>query len=380
MITQLFLISNEFGVASNSAGMMVLRARSNQVRFRFLTSTPLDVRRGSGTYVGIHVLARALESLGHPVQFETPKYQLPVYTAQRLLFNRFLRPSSEFDVTVGFDLDGYRIARGSPSHVASLKGVIADEVRFESGITRYTMSVQAERERLHVQRAALVLVTSRYSGDRAQEFYGLAVPPRIVPELIDLSQWRRLFGVMAQGPDNSRFTILYAGRLYRRKRVDVLLRAAAELRTRIPGLAVRVVGDGPCARTLHRLSQTLNLMDVVAWLGHVPLERLVEEYQRADVFCLPSVQEGFGIVLLEAMAANLPVVASRAGAIPEVVPHGVLVEPDSPAALADGLAGLYRSPETRIALASTGSKWVERFDAPRVAHLFLEAICSARKS
>jgi len=346
------------------------------VRFRFLTSTPLDVRRGSGTYVGIHVLARALQALGHTVEFETPRGWLPIYTAQRLLYNRSLRPSAEFDLTVGFDMDGYRIAAGSPSHVASLKGVIADEVRFESGLTRLTMSMQARCERLHVRRAARVLVTSRYSGERAQEFYGLATAPRVVPELIDLGEWRRLLGstgVRAGVPP--RFTVLYAGRLFRRKRVDVLLRAAAWLRERIPEIEVRIVGDGPCAPALDKLSRALNLAGTVTWLGHVPLAQLAAEYKRSDVFCLPSVQEGFGIVLLEAMAAERPIVAARAGAIPEVVPHGVLVDPESSEALAAGIESLYRSPETRDSLGHAGARWVEQFDAPRVARLFLDAAC-----
>ena len=346
------------------------------MRFRFLTSTPLDIRRGSGTYVGIRVLARALESLGHSVVFETPRRALPIYTAERLLFNRGLRASGDFDLTVGFDLDGYRIAAGSPSHVASLKGVIADEVRFESGLTRFTMSMQARRERLHVLRAARVLVTSRYSGERAREFYGLATAPRVVPELIDLDEWRRLLsGTGARSDTPARFTVLYAGRLYRRKRVDVLLRAAALLRDRIPGLEVRIVGDGPCASPLHNLSRALNLAGTVTWLGHVPLAQLVEEYRRADVFCLPSVQEGFGIVLLEAMAAERPIVAARAAAIPEVAPHGLLVDPDSPEALAAGILRLYLSPEERESMGRAGARWVEQFAAPRVARLFLEAAC-----
>ncbi len=87
-------------------------------------------------------------------------------------------------------MDGYRIASGG-AHVASLKGVIADEVRFESGLTRLTMGVQARCERLHVHRAARVLVTSRYSGESAQRLYGLGQAPTVVPELIDLAAWRR---------------------------------------------------------------------------------------------------------------------------------------------------------------------------------------------
>ena len=346
------------------------------MRIRFLTSTPLDIRRGSGTYVGIRVLARALESLGHAVAFETPRLRLPVYTVERLLFNRALAVSSDVDLTVGFDMDGYRIAGRSAAHVASLKGVIADELRFERGFTRLTMSVQAHCERLHARRASRVLVTSRYSGERAQEFYGLARFPAVVPEPIDLPEWRRL--LQSQPARSSRFTVLFVGRLYRRKRVDVLLRAAAALRERIPGLEVRIVGSGPCAAALRRQSHDLGLPGTVAWLGDVSRPALAAEYNRADVFCLPSVQEGFGIVLLEAMASARPVVASRAAAIPEVAPHGLLVEPENADALAAAIESLYRSPETRLALGRAGEDWVRQFDAPRVARLFLDAATGNR--
>src|ERR1035437_9992617 len=214
--------------------------KAGTVRIRFLTSTPLDIERGSGTYVGIHVLAKALERLGHAIEFSTPRVHLPVYTCERLWFNRWLSPSPGFDLTVGFDMDGYWIAR-SPSHVASLKGVIADEARFESGLTRLTMSVQARCERLHVERAARVLVTSRYSGERAREFYGLRELPAIVPEPIDLGEWRRLLELHpAHSP---RFTVLFVGRLYRRKRVGVLLRAAVQLHPGVDGNDIAVFED-----------------------------------------------------------------------------------------------------------------------------------------
>jgi glycosyltransferase involved in cell wall biosynthesis len=337
------------------------------VRLRFVTSTPLDVRRGSGTYVGIRVLARALEVLGHTVKIETPRIHLPVFTFERLLFNRTLRAAPEFDLTVGFDMDGYRIAG-----VASLKGVIADEVRFESGLTRVTMGWQARCERLHVQRARQVLCTSRYSAERAQEFYGIAELPAIVPELIDLNEWRR--ALQAQPAASTRFTILFVGRFYRRKRVDVLLRAAAALRGLIPDLQVRIVGDGPCRPELHSLARQLKLGDSLVWLGDVSRADLAREYNRCDVFCLPSVQEGFGIVLLEAMAAGKPIVASRAAAIPETAPHAVLVEPDSAEALATGIEDLFGSSEARKSQADAGARWVERFDTPRVAQLFLDAV------
>ena len=337
------------------------------VRLRFLTSTPLDIQRGSGTYVGMHVLARALQGLGHQVEFRTPRLHLPVYTAERLLFNRLLRADPRFDVTVGFDMDGYRIA-----DVAALKGVIADEVRFEAGLTRFTMGIQAHCERLHVHRARRVLVTSRYSAERASQLYGLQRSPVVVPEPIDLAEWQNWLQRHPAG--SPKFTVLYVGRLYRRKRVHVLLRAAAIARERIPELEVRIVGNGPCASNLRALARQLRLEKTVTWLGDISRSTLAEEYNRAAVFCLPSVQEGFGIVLLEAMAAGRPIIASRAAAIPEVAPHAFLVEPDSAEALAVAIESLYRSPEARIAQAAAGGQWVEQFDAPRVARLFLEAV------
>jgi len=338
------------------------------LRLRFLTSTPLDIRRGSGTYVGISVLAKALAELGHTVDFEGPTRHFPVYTLERLWFNRQLRPSRTHDLTVGFDMDGYRIAKGEP-HVAALKGVIADEVRFESGMTRRTMAVQARCERLHVHRARRVLVTSRYSGESAQRLYGLTEFPTVVPELIDLAEWRRQLQLYPAG--TPRFTVLYVGRLYRRKRVEVLLHAAVMLQERIPDLEVRIVGNGPCAQPLRRISA-----GPVTWLGDVSRAQLVAEYNRCSLFCLPSVQEGFGIVLLEAMAAGKPIVASRAAAIPEVAPHAALVEPEHPEALAAAIEALYRSPEDRAAQAAAGSRWVEQFDALRVARLFLDAVAT----
>jgi glycosyltransferase involved in cell wall biosynthesis len=347
------------------------------LRLRFLTSTPRDIARGSGTYVGISVLAKALGELGHTVDIESPTRHFPVFTAERLWFNRGLRASTAHDCTVGFDMDGYRIA-GAPGvcHVASLKGVIADEVRFERGLTRLTMSVQARCERLHVRRAARVLATSRYSGACAQRFYGLEQVPTVVPELIDLTAWRRLLA--ASPVEAARFTVLFVGRFYRRKRVGLLLEAADALRGAIPGLEIRIVGNGPCDAAWRARAGHLRLEKTVTWLGDLSRADLAAEYNRAHVFCLPSVQEGFGIVLLEAMAAGKPIVAARAAAIPEVAPQATLVEAESAEAIAAGILDLHDSQEARAAQAARGLVWVEQFDAPRVARLFVDAVGGER--
>ena len=118
----------------------------------------------------------------------------------------------------------------------------------------------------------------------------------------------------------------------------------------------------------------LKLEATVTWLGDISRADLAAEYNRADVFCLPSVQEGFGIVLLEAMAAGKPIVAARAAAIPEVAPHAALVEPESAEALAAAILGSTPLPKRGPHNRAKGLAWVEQFDAPRVAQLFVDAV------
>lgn len=344
------------------------------MRIAFLTSTPLDFARGSGTFAGISTLARAAEGLGAEISFFTPSARLPVYTLERLWFNCRLRRQDfrGFDAVVGFDLDGWLVAgrHGGP-HVASIKGVIADEMRFESGLTRRTMAVQAACERAHVRRAGLVMTTSHYAASRLVELYGLRAAPRIVPECIDLDAWRSLFARRPAEPDAAAFVVLCVCRFYPRKRVGLLLDAAAKLRDRVRELQVRIVGGGPEESRLRQRAVELGLERTVLWLGDVSQEELAREYQACDVFCLPSVQEGFGIVFLEAMAAGKAIVAARVAAVPEVVTDGLLVEPESAEALAEAIARLHSDPGLRSDLGARGSRAVEQYDARRVAARFL---------
>jgi glycosyltransferase involved in cell wall biosynthesis len=158
-----------------------------------------------------------------------------------------------------------------------------------------------------------------------------------------------------------------------------LLDAAARLRAIGPELDIRIVGKGPEWTALVAHHAALGLGDSVALLGDVSREQLADEYVNADLFCLPSVQEGFGIVFLEAMAAGLPVVACRAAAIPEVVLDGVtgaLVPPRDPEALAGALAGLGRDSARARRLGDEGRRRVLDFAPARVAERFLDAVRS----
>jgi glycosyltransferase involved in cell wall biosynthesis len=338
--------------------------------------------------VGIAGLNRGLATLGHRVDVRPLRRRTGFHTLDRWLYNAGvrLRPPRGADLVVGVDLDGFLWARRRRlPFVASLKGIIADELRNERGRVRALLGVQARWERTNTRRADLVMVTSRYCAEVAEREYGVpAGRLAVVPEPIDLEAWDAEFLRAGRGPRPGP-VVLSVARMYPRKRLEDLLRAAAIVRTRIPGVRIRIVGQGPESAALARLHAELGLGDAVALLGDVSRERLAAEYVKADLFCLPSVQEGFGIVFLEAMAARLPVVACRAAAIPEVVLDGVtgvLAPPRDPAALARALEDLLRHPERAKALGDEGRRRVAGFTTRRVAERFLDAVRSimARRS
>lgn len=338
----------------------------------WITAIPLNVREGSGCYVATCTLLEGLRRLGIRVTMVTPRFVTPVYLATRVLFNESLRHRRfQGDATIGVDADGYRVAgtRKAP-HIACIKGVLGDAVPFESGATRASMAIQARLEAKHAQRADLVITVSRYCAARLEALYRVKNAV-IVPELIDLDAWIERFHANPASPDPSKFTVLSVCRFYPRKRLDVLLSAVERLSGTIPQLEIRIVGNGPQRGRLHEIARRLRLESVVHWLGDISLSRLAREYNRADVFCLPSAQEGFGIVFLEAMAAGKPIVAARAAAVPEVVRHGILVDPGDSDALADALLHLYRHPEIRQSSGCAGRRDVEQFEMTRVARSFI---------
>jgi glycosyltransferase involved in cell wall biosynthesis len=350
------------------------------VKIRFITATPLNVIEGSGTYVGISSLARSLRKLGVIVEIVAPQRRFPIFTVHRLAFNQALRyrNAGACDYSVGFDMDGYTIAEreGCP-HIASIKGVLADESRFESGWNGATMRLQAACERLHVRRSGMVMATSRYSAGKIQEFYGPPRPPVIVPEMIDLERWRQYADLPARLTGRGKFVVLSVCRFYRRKRLNILLGAAERLRDKIKNLEVRIVGGGPEQKNLKNICRTKNLGSIVVWRENISQAEVAQEYIGCDVFCLPSVQEGFGIVLLEAMAHGRPIVACRAGATPEVAQHALLAQPDDEQELADAIERLYRDKALQQELGAEGLQLVQNFRPETVAQRFLSELQKA---
>jgi glycosyltransferase involved in cell wall biosynthesis len=350
------------------------------MRLCFMTSTPLNVTLGSGTFTGISGLARGLREIGTDVVIINSANG-DTRTRSRLRFNRALlqnKRSGRFEATVGFDLDGFLLPGESDiPHIACPKGVLADETLFENGPAQRKLGAQSRYEKHNVQRAHHVIATSKYSASRIREFYG-PIPGgiTIVPELIPLAHWQRLFRAIPPRPEDGTFHVLCVCRFYRRKRVDQLIHAMAALRPG-SGVRLRLVGNGPEAARLQRIVSDLGLGDRVAFLGDISTEALAEEYVHCDAFALMSAQEGFGIVLLEAMAAGKPILAARAAALPEVAPHALFVDPVTPAGIAEAILRLRDDPALRRKIGEEGLARVTQFDAPTVARQFLGAVSTS---
>ncbi len=151
---------------------------------------------------------------------------------------------------------------------------------------------------------------------------------------------------------------------------DVVLRALPSVLSRIPNLTYIVVGDGDDRPRLERLAKDLAIEQHVWFTGEVSDPELTAIYRRSDVFVLPARTvlddhapkgEGFGIVFLEAMGFDKPVVGPNYGAPAELVRHGengLLVDPEDPASVAEALVQLLASPERAQEMGKTGGDWV----------------------
>jgi glycosyltransferase involved in cell wall biosynthesis len=150
------------------------------------------------------------------------------------------------------------------------------------------------------------------------------------------------------------------------------------VQSQVPTAKLHLAGDGPLRRDLALLAQKLGVQPSIQFHGAVGQSELRTLLRQSHVFCLPSRQEAFGIVLLEAMATGRPVVAARSSAIPEVVGEcGVLVEPGRVDALAHALASLLLDSSRIQSLALAGRARAESFTWDRAAALFGSAVAEA---
>lgn len=203
----------------------------------------------------------------------------------------------------------------------------------------------------------------------------------IVPNGIDIRRFSPELPAIPELRTPGWQTILFVGRLEQRKGLPTLLEAYAQLRRRRAHVRLVVVGDGPGRWGYERYVEAEAIPDVT-FMGHVDAALLPRCYASADVFCAPAVgRESFGIVLLEAMASGVPVLASAIQGFSQVVSHGVdgmLVRVGDAEAWAETLEVVLADEQRRRLMAHNGLRTSQRHDWARIVDMVLDVYAEAR--
>ncbi len=196
----------------------------------------------------------------------------------------------------------------------------------------------------------------------------------VIPNFLDCSVHRRLDvsdlrSRLAVEPDTK--VIIHISNFRPVKRVDAVVRIFDRVRKKVPARLL-LVGDGPDLPTALRIARELGISHLVRALG--AQEEVLSLLSASDVFVLPSAQESFGLAALEAMACEVPVVASRVGGLPEVIEHGVtgyLHPPDALDDMAASVVKLVTDPMHHREVGQAACRRVrEHFCAERVVPMY----------
>ena len=219
---------------------------------------------------------------------------------------------------------------------------------------------------LTVWLADLVLAPSQQTANEIQRDYQ-ADSVRVLPNTTGGVEVER---VEKPAPETGEEYLLFVGRLRIRKGVEILLEALARLCSRFPELRLLVAGDGEQGPSLERRAAALEVADRVRFLGRRSAGEVRELLAGARALVVPSIYEGMPLVILEAMEAAVPVIASRVSGIPEVVEDGVtgwLVSAENIDELAGAVEEAWRDPEESSRRGAAGRQRLEREFRPPAA-------------
>ncbi|MEE2031544.1 glycosyltransferase family 4 protein [Rhodococcus chondri] len=217
-----------------------------------------------------------------------------------------------------------------------------------------------------------VTYVSRYTRGRFASAFGPDAGLEHLPSGVDTDVFRpdpaARAELRARYGLGDRPTVLCLSRLVPRKGQDMLIRALPEIRRRVEGAVLVIVGGGPYENRLRQLAHTTGVADDVVFTGTVPAVELAAHHTIADVFAMPCRTrgagldvEGLGIVYLEASATGVPVVAGRSGGAPETVRDGetgFVVDGTSVTAIVTAVTGALADRDRAAAMGAAGREWV----------------------
>ena len=337
---------------------------------------------------------------------------VPCYSTDKLFpldnwfFNRSLTKKAHIidaDIYEAHAVSGYGFHKALKKQgikkpiIHTIHGVLADEFEqnkkngydsFRTRIANSFMHRLAKLEEETAHNATLIVTIGNYSLEKIQKHYGIDPSKvRIVPNGVDTEKFkpnedlqtvRKHFGL------GNEPTVLFVGSLIQRKGLPFLVEAAKKIVKEQPNTKFLIVGEGPLKKHLTISIETANLLGNFKFLGNVKDDLLPSIYNCADVFVLPSIQEGQGIVLLEAQASGKPVVAFDVGGVVEAVRNnetGLIVKRGGSDALTDGLMKLLLDKPLREKMGANGRGFVTKnftwdICAQKMLKVYQEALAS----
>ena len=314
---------------------------------------------------------------------------VPCYSTDRIFpldnwfFNRsVVKKASEIDADIceAHAVSGYGILKSfykqgiKKPFVHTIHGVLADEYdqakqngyqSFRARMANYFMHQLAKAEAATAQNATLIVTISHYSLEKIKQLYKIDEKKvRIVPNGVDTEKFKPSADtekVKQQFGLGNEPCVLFVGSLIPRKGLPFLVEAAKKIVKEQRETKFLIVGEGPLRDQLAKSLEASELMGNFKFLGNLKDDVLPSVYNCADVFALPSIQEGQGIVLLEAQASAKPVVAFDIGGINEAVRNnetGLLVKRGSTDKFADAIMQLLLDKTLREEMGAKGRRFV----------------------
>lgn len=178
-------------------------------------------------------------------------------------------------------------------------------------------------------------------------------------------------------------SLLFVGRLHKIKGIEFLLDAIKIVKSKIPSVKLYIIGDGDLKEKIERIIQENSLSENVELLGMLPQKELVNWYNKTEIFILPSLFEGFGIVVLEAMACGTPVIITKGCGAVDVVQNmenGVIIEPQNSIELANSILNLMENNGLMEKIRSNGIKSIQDYDWDIIVHNLINDYAFINKS
>ena len=361
-MTRVLLVTNDFPPRSGG-----IQSYLEQLVTRLSQSGAHQLTVYAPRWKGAPAYDEAAAAAGIEIVRHPGTLMLPVPTVDRRMCD--LIADRDID-TVWFGAAAPRALPGPSARRAGAGRVVASTHGHEVGWSMLPVARSALRR--IGESSDVVTYVSRYTRSRFASAFGPAaalehVPPgvdsdRFRPDPAARSELRARYGL------GERPTVVCVSRLVPRKGQDMLIRVLPELRRRVDGAALVIVGGGPQLERLRTLAADTGVSEHVVFTAGVPFDELPAHYAMGDVFAMPCRTrgagldvEGLGIVFLEASASGIPVVAGDSGGAPETVLEGEtghVVDGRDSTAVLEAVSALLADPDRAGRLGAQGRRWV----------------------